>query len=329
MASRKESESQTSERDFNEKTQYGVPKDARVSSICNKTGCREDTTYDIPTDARVSSFSNKTGCREDLPMHEIQQSISNRINFLSSVLKDCEQSLRIAPEGRLRATHVGNKISFYYRKKPDERAGKYIKKGDDALVRALAQKEYVEKVAKAAKNEIGQLQALSAFFQHSTVESADQLLHESKRNKINPLFLSDKEYIEKWQSQEFEKFDCDADEDLLSDRGEKMRSKSELLIANALNRRNIPYFYEKPHVIDGKTIHPDFTLLNIRLRREYIWEHFGMMSDKKYAETALVKLNRYMANGYLPGKNLIITAESESVKLGTRQIETIISGYLL
>lgn len=262
-------------------------------------------------------------------MKEVQKTLQNRINYLSMIIKSCEESLRNAPKGRLRSTHKGKIVRYYYRDLPDARSGRYLNKTEDPLVRALVQKEYEEKLLRAAKAELKQLQDLSVFIQHSSIETVDQLIHENKRSKITPLFLSDEEFIKKWQAQEFEKSDFEADDDLISDRGEKMRSKSELLIANSLNRRHIPYFYEKPVQIDGKVIFPDFTALNVAQRCECIWEHFGMMSDPSYADKALYKLNRYMANGYLPGKNLILSMESESVRFGTRQIETIISGYLL
>ena len=262
-------------------------------------------------------------------MIKIQKTISKRVDELSKIVTVCEKSLQNAPKGRLRSSLVGKTVRYYFCELPGLHSGKYLKKSDEPLIRALAQKEYEEKVLSSAKEELVSLYNLNEFYKHSSMEAAAQSLHENKKALINPLFLSDEEYAQKWQSQEFEKNDFEANEDLISDRGEKMRSKSEVLIANALNRHNIPYFYEKPLKIDGKTIHPDFTVLNIRQRQEYIWEHFGMMSDQSYMDNAFFKIHRYMTNGYLPGKNFIFTTESESIRFGTRQIETIISGYLL
>lgn len=262
-------------------------------------------------------------------MRELEKSLIRRMDYLSRTIKQCEESLQAAPEGRLRSTHKGKFVRYYHRKLPDERSGKYLKENDEPLVRALAQKEYEQKVLSAATEELKKLQDLCEFFRHSSMESVDQLIHENKKSKINPFFFSDEEYAQRWQSLEFEKSDFEADDDLISDRGEKMRSKSEVLIANALSRHGIPYHYEKPLMLDGKKIFPDFTVLNLENRSEYIWEHFGLMSNQNYVENALYKMTRYMANGILPGKNFIFSLESESVKFGTRQIEKIISGYLL
>lgn len=76
-------------------------------------------------------------------------------------------------------------------------------------------------------------------------------------------------------------------------------------------------------------IHPDFTALNVRLRRIYYWEHLGLMDNEEYREPALDRITRYERNGFFPGKNLIITHETSMYPLDTRLIESIIKSYLL
>lgn len=73
--------------------------------------------------------------------------------------------------------------------------------------------------------------------------------------------------------------------------------------------------------------HPDFYCLNLRTRQEYVWEYFGMMDDPDYAGQAVQKLELYAANGYFPGKNLIITMESKSEPLSSFEIKRIINAY--
>ena len=262
-------------------------------------------------------------------MTEIQEAIVKRMKCVAEVIDMANHRLQDAPAGRLRSCRVGNNVNFYYREMPESRKGKYIKRSGDGLVCRLAQKEYDEKVLKLANLELGKLNNLKEFYDQSSMESAIQLIHKNKRDKIKPVTLSDEEYVRQWMAQTYKGSSVEADEDLISDCGENMRSKSEVLIANALHKHGIPYHYEKPLSIDGKIIYPDFTVLNVRRRREFIWEHFGLMSDQKYAENAIFKINRYMANGYLPGESFIFSAESESVRFGTRQIEVIIRGYLL
>jgi len=69
---------------------------------------------------------------------------------------------------------------------------------------------------------------------------------------------------------------------------EKVRSKSEVIIADRLFINAIPYEYERGLIVKiPKTAecpetemvwNPDFRVLNVRTGKEYIWEHFGRMS---------------------------------------------------
>ena len=61
---------------------------------------------------------------------------------------------------------------------------------------------------------------------------------------------------------------------LYTSREERVRSKSEIIIADTLSRESIPYRYECPlHIPDVGNIYPDFTVLNVAKRKELYWEH--------------------------------------------------------
>ena len=52
------------------------------------------------------------------------------------------------------------------------------------------------------------------------------------------------------------------------------------------------------------------------------------MDDAEYATSAAKKLKVYEKNGIFPGKNLIITMESQEEPLSSQTIEQIIKAYL-
>ena len=109
-----------------------------------------------------------------------------------------------------------------------------------------------------------------------------------------------------------------------------MRSKSEVIIADALDAAGVPYRYEQALFIGGYSpVYPDFTALNKRTRKEYVWEHLGAMGDAEYCENALDKLNRYARAGYLPGDTLLVTQESANVPLDTRVVTALVERFLL
>ena len=113
---------------------------------------------------------------------------------------------------------------------------------------------------------------------------------------------------------------------ILTEQGEIVRSKSEKIIADKLSLTKIPYYYEVPICLNGfGFVRPDFTILNPYTLKEYYWEHLGMMSSPEYVDKALSKIELYTANGILPGRDLILSYESESHPVSTNYISTLIS----
>ena len=113
--------------------------------------------------------------------------------------------------------------------------------------------------------------------------------------------------------------------EIYTDRGERVRSKSEKIIADKLYRENIPYRYEYPLEIPYVgTIYPDFTILDEVNRRNIIFEHFGLMNDESYANNAIFKLQTYAREGYILGDNLFVTMETSERPLDSRMVDGII-----
>jgi ATP-dependent DNA helicase RecQ len=75
--------------------------------------------------------------------------------------------------------------------------------------------------------------------------------------------------------------------------GDKVRSKSEVIIANLLYKNDIEYQYEEPLVYEPskKPIKPDFTIM--RNGKKYFWEHLGFIGDDAYDASWTFKLNIY------------------------------------
>ena len=73
-------------------------------------------------------------------------------------------------------------------------------------------------------------------------------------------------------------------------------------------------------------VYPDFTCLDLRTRKELLWEHLGMMDNPEYASLAVKKLSSYLKSGYVFGKNLIISMESSEKPLNQTEVRLIIQG---
>ena len=101
-------------------------------------------------------------------------------------------------------------------------------------------------------------------------------------------------------------------------RGEAVRSKSEVIIANLLHAKRIQYLYEAPLEIDGVTKFPDFTIEDDNTGRTYYWEHLGMLSDESYRKRWHQKLEWLKEHGILPRedgggtKGTLVTTEDSA-----------------
>jgi hypothetical protein len=118
-------------------------------------------------------------------------------------------------------------------------------------------------------------------------------------------------------------------------RGEPVRSKSEVIIADRLAHHNVDYTYEKALILEGVTKYPDFTIEDEDTGQTYYWEHLGMMQDPEYESRWKAKLAWYRANGILPynegmGKRgiLIISQDNESGGISSQDMDDIIKKVL-
>lgn len=111
--------------------------------------------------------------------------------------------------------------------------------------------------------------------------------------------------------------------------GQKVRSKSEAIIATMLHVNKIPFHYEEALHLGKRVIYPDFTIRHPVTGQTYYWEHFGMMDNENYAQAAFQKMQLYNINGIMLSDTLLATYESEEVPLKSNIVENMIQQYFL
>ena len=206
-------------------------------------------------------------------MEQIKKLLKERENQLQQLKKEKEKALVKAPDGSLRLCKHGNKTQYYYRNNPKDFNGVYIKEKDLDLARQLAQKDYDKKVLGAVEQEMRAINKYLTSYPKECAEEIYESLHVERQKIIVPIKETDEEYIRKWQEERYQgkEFHEDTPE-LYTQKGERVRSKSELIIADMLNKAGVPYKYEYPLRLNGLgRIYPDFTVLNIKKREEMFW----------------------------------------------------------
>jgi hypothetical protein len=127
----------------------------------------------------------------------------------------------------------------------------------------------------------------------------------------------------------------------ISERGEPMISKSEVIIANCLNKykNEITYVYENKLEIKsfGRTIKPDFTIEHIASGRTVYWEHLGMMTKDDYREKWTKKKQGYLDDGFVifteakesDEKILVLTEDNPNGGIDSKYFDDIIKKHIL
>lgn len=110
-------------------------------------------------------------------------------------------------------------------------------------------------------------------------------------------------------------------------RGDAVRSKSEVIIADHLHSNKIQYHYEQPLTINGVTKYPDFTIEDDDLGITFYWEHCGMLADPGYRRRWEEKKQWYLAHGILPHEQgggpkgtLIVTEDRANGSISSKDI---------
>lgn len=86
-----------------------------------------------------------------------------------------------------------------------------------------------------------------------------------------------------------------------TERGDMVKSKSELVIADKLYARGIDYAYQQPLVLpSGRVRYPDFTITDSARGVTYYWEHLGLLDDPGYRTRWERKRAEYLRAGILP-----------------------------
>lgn len=263
--------------------------------------------------------------------------LSEQKQFLEESIANAERSLLDKPPGTLNIQPKHSMIQFFHRL--DSITPRvYLPRKEEALIKALAQKDYDQKFLKAAYNVKEQLDALSALhgarsasYLFQPLAAVYNSLSETRKQLVSPYVLPDDLFIQQWLSVPYAGLGFSPqDPEIMTDRGERVRSKSEKIIADKLFSLGIPYRYEFPVSIKGLgMVYADFTILDIRERRELIIEHFGMMLDAEYSTRTYRKIDHYQNAGYTLDDDLLISFESERYVFQAKTFEAKIRDRLM
>jgi hypothetical protein len=250
-------------------------------------------------------------------------------NWMESSKKGTKNYKKNEREWSLQCSTMNGKNRYYLYDGESEK--KYLSQKECKIIRDLSQSEYEKRLKKCVDQELVRLIRLQNCIMKNSIDDVYEKMHPGKQKYIQPVEPSKYQIFEDWKNRNYQGkgFAPDAVE-IYSNNGERVRSKSEKILADMFLSKGIPYKYECPlELRDRRIVYPDFTFWDIENQREIYWEHDGRMDDPEYAEKAVRKIDGYVQSGILLGEQLIITYETSGYPLNGRVVEILVEKHLL
>ena len=260
----------------------------------------------------------------------IRELLLERKIMLKQIGRELRSGQKKRPEGRIRVVRCRKGFQCYWKGKNEDK-WRYLPKKNEDIARKIVNSEFREALLQKVKKELLTIEEWGdEGIPGSLLTVYDELSYGRKR-MVAGIISEDEEIVREFYADTYEPLETFGEnKQFATARGEYVRSKAEWMIAEMLNQYGIPYQYEYPLILKGhRTVRPDFRCLNVRLRKTVLWEHLGRMDDEEYVNSAIRKIQKYEANGYTLGTNLIITMETSECPLTPESVESRIRAMLI
>ncbi len=264
--------------------------------------------------------------------------------------KEQKRELRKLPPGQLSVRKKKGK-KHYMQLFPEgfddkvKRVRRGISQNED-MIHALARKKYLQQSLKLLDKNIPALEKLLAVHKAPTPDNIINALPKTYEELPPRAFLPNLRKKNEWAKADYEQNAYRSEAKMhITAQGLKVRSKSEVIIADKLDAYGIPYHYDEMIYIENQSLSPDFIILHGHQQDEsyragsayssdepkgfMYWEHCGMVNDPAYMRHHKWKLDMYEKAGIVPWKNLILTYDDEHGNIDARLIDAEIKIRLL
>ena len=255
----------------------------------------------------------------------LSKELKDRYDLLTNLINKTEEKINGWSDGKIRIRNYKNR-NYFYQYNGDSQE-KYISVKDVTVIERAIQREYLEQVYKAAKKEADIVGKFINAYPDEIPENVYASMPDNKRSYIKPIVSTDEQFVQQWQDRPYTPKSISKDVPVyVTLKGERVRSKSEMIIADRLFLNGIPYKYECPLMVAGnEIIHPDFTILRVSDRKILYYEHCGMVGEQDYAEEMVDRAVKYSLTGIYNGDRLFYTYECSGKPLDVRVLDNLIN----
>lgn len=260
-------------------------------------------------------------------MFDVKAMLEQELRYQQNIKQIYLGELRHLPEGSLSLLHIKGKDYFYKYEK-----GKRTYLGADRKIEVenlQKRKVMVTCLKKIDQNQVLMKQFLKRYQSIDLNYIRENLSKAYQNGSLDVYSARDKE-ITKWGDQEYQR--SDKFPEALVHRtlkGDFVRSKSEVIIANNLYMKGIEYRSEELTKVGSHIFAPDFKILVPSTRKIKLLEHFGMMHDPEYRERALWKISTYIENGYRPYEDILFTFDDLNGNTDAKNLDVLITNFCM
>lgn len=261
----------------------------------------------------------------------LRKMILDKVKQYRDLLDIIEGIKQVPIDGRLNISNKKKYFQYYLIKNgPNGREKIYLKKEDLYIAKELAQQDYLNQLRDLLIKRISLFSKVLEKFNDDELLQVFDNLSPARQAIVTPLIDNYDKMVKKWKAHIYKSKGFYSNTfKIYSKKGERVRSKSEKILADIFYDYGIEYKYECPLRFDnGVVLHPDFTFLN-KDGVEIYWEHHGMMDDPSYVHNFIEKLKLYEQHGITRRKNLVITYESSTNVLDCNWVKSLIKIYEL
>ena len=259
-------------------------------------------------------------------------------NSLEYVKHDIEYQMKLRklymnfcrnlPDGRLMSNKSGDKL-YYYKNINGKRS--YLGDGENNEVQLLQKKYFLTKALKRIDDNLKVMARLVK--EYKSIDPNQMIDSFSRAYQSLPQACFDMAGavdIKRWGREKYIKKDMYSESlKHKTSKGELVRSKSEVTIANMLTAKGIEYHYEEALDFPDVTLVPDFKVAVKSENRFKLLEHIGLLNDEKYTDHFIWKFNKYLENGILPWRDIVFTFDDVDGNIDAMEINKIIDTFFI
>lgn len=214
-------------------------------------------------------------------MYELENMLLQMQEHLEKVVTQAKADLNTTvPEGHLRISIDKNKPRYY--QCIDDNKGVYIPRDNKELPKRLAQKGYNKAVVKKGEARLKQIKRITKNYSDDEIEKIYTSMNKARQLLVTPIEPTWDQLLTKWYEEEYQGKEFKEGTPLiLTEKGERVRSKSEKILADYFKLKKDEHDWKIHTIPEGRKV--PFKVMG-QIAREDVEQVLNFALDMSYGD---------------------------------------------